>query len=108
MLLQQNEALTGMLLQQNEVFILDEPFNGVDIQSNMLIQEIIKHLKQQGKIVLIASHIFASLQNLCDVLHLIQDGRISKTAIPEDFKKIEQQMSQNFLEDKVEQFKAWM
>lgn len=101
-------ALTGMLLQLNEVFILDEPFNGVDIQSNMLIQAIIKHLKKQGKIILIASHIFASLHALCDVLHLIKNGSIAYTANPADFKNIEQQMSQNFLEDKVQQFKAWI
>ena len=30
-------ALTAILLQKNDVFILDEPFNGVDIQSNILI-----------------------------------------------------------------------
>ncbi len=101
-------ALTGMLLQQNQVFILDEPFNGVDIQSNMLIQEIIKHLKNQGKIILIASHIFASLNALCDVLHFIQNGYIANTATRGDFKQIEQQMSQNFLNDKVEQFKSWL
>jgi len=34
-------ALTAILLQQNEYFILDEPFNGVDIQSNLIITEII-------------------------------------------------------------------
>jgi len=101
-------ALTSILLQQNEVIILDEPFNGVDIQSNILIQEIIKYLKKQGKIILIASHIFASLQSLCDVLHLIQDGSIKETAIPPDFEKIEQQMSQKFLVSKVDQFKAWL
>ena len=34
-------ALTAILLQKNEVFILDEPFNGVDIQSNIVIKEIV-------------------------------------------------------------------
>jgi len=34
-------AFTAILLQKNDVFILDEPFNGVDIQSNILITEII-------------------------------------------------------------------
>lgn len=95
-------ALTGILLQNNEVYILDEPFNGVDIQSNMLIQAIIKRLKEQGKIILIASHIFATLNTLCDVLHLIQNGQITETATPNDFKKLEAQMAQNFMADKVD------
>lgn len=34
-------ALTAILLQGNDCFILDEPFNGVDIQSNIIIAEII-------------------------------------------------------------------
>ena len=34
-------ALTAILMQENSVFILNEPFNGVDIQSNILISEII-------------------------------------------------------------------
>lgn len=101
-------ALTGILLQNNEVYILDEPFNGVDIQSNMLIQAVIKHLKEQGKIIIIASHIFATLHSLCDVLHLIEEGNIQETASPDNFRRIEKQMSQNFLEDKVNLLKEWL
>ena len=41
-------ALFAVLLQENEVFILDEPFNGVDIQSNIIITEIIHELKRLG------------------------------------------------------------
>mgnify|MGYP006133164485 FL=1 len=39
-------ALTAILLQKNDVFILDEPFNGVDIHSNLIIVEIIKRFKK--------------------------------------------------------------
>lgn len=47
-------ALTAILLQENELFILDEPFNGVDIQSNLIITEIINKLKYLGKTVIIS------------------------------------------------------
>ena len=53
-------ALTALLLQENEVFILDEPFNGVDIQSNLVIAEIIKKLKILKKTVISSSHIFST------------------------------------------------
>ncbi|MEZ5059028.1 MAG: ATP-binding cassette domain-containing protein [Saprospiraceae bacterium] len=46
-------AFMAILLQKNEVFILDEPFNGVDIQSNILITELILKLKSLGKTVII-------------------------------------------------------
>ncbi len=45
----------GILLQNNDFFILDEPFNGVDIHSNIIITEIIHQLKSLGKIVVISS-----------------------------------------------------
>jgi ABC-2 type transport system ATP-binding protein len=49
--------------QENKFFILDEPFNGVDIQSNIIITEIIIKLKELGKTILISSHIFSTLND---------------------------------------------
>ena len=60
--MQKKLAITGLLLQKNEVFILDEPFNGVDISSNMIIQEILIRLKQLNKTVIFSSHIFSTLR----------------------------------------------
>jgi len=51
-------AFTALLLQENKLFILDEPFNGVDIHSNIIITEIIQKLKEMGKTIIISSHIF--------------------------------------------------
>jgi ABC-2 type transport system ATP-binding protein len=65
-------AITAILLQKNDYFILDEPFNGVDIQSNIIITEIIHKLKELGKIVLISSHIFSTLSATCDEIHLLK------------------------------------
>ena len=44
-------ALTAVLLQKNQVFILDEPFNGVDIQSNMMIEKIIMAITSKQPIL---------------------------------------------------------
>lgn len=87
-------ALFGILLQKNDVFILDEPFNGVDIQSNMLIIDIIEQLKQSGKTLLISSHIFSTLSCLCDSILVLDNGRISKTVTPENFAELEHNMKQ--------------
>lgn len=87
-------ALLGILLQKNEIFILDEPFNGVDIQSNMMIVDIINQLKQSGKTILIASHIFSTLSTLCDSILVLDSGKISKTVYPENFHDLEQDMKQ--------------
>ena len=74
-------ALTAILLQRNEYFILDEPFNGVDIESNMLLTEIIHTLKKLGKTVIISSHIFSTLSDTCDEINLLSEGSIKPPPI---------------------------
>lgn len=87
-------AITGILLQKNDVFIFDEPFNGVDIQSNMLIQDLLQKLKHHGKTILISSHVFSTLAQTCDVLHHLKEGRIHRTALPDEFGSVEADMAQ--------------
>jgi len=97
-------ALTGVLLQNNEIFILDEPFNGVDIQSNIIIKELLKKLKEKGKIVLLSSHIFSTLQDTCDHLHYLKAGKIKKSLKKENFKIIENLMKDAALGEKIRNF----
>lgn len=85
-------SLMAILLQQNEVFILDEPFNGVDIQSNILITSIIKRLKEKGKTILISSHIFSTLKDTCDHIFLLQKGNITREVNPLQFDDLENEM----------------
>jgi ABC-2 type transport system ATP-binding protein len=85
-------ALLGVLLQQNDILILDEPFNGVDIQSNIIITEIIAELKRLGKTVLISSHIFSTLSGSCDEIHLLREGRFVRSVGPADYAGLEEEM----------------
>lgn len=85
-------AFLAILLQQNDFFILDEPFNGVDIHSNILITGIIHQLKELGKTVVISSHIFSTLNDTCDEIHLLKDGVFVKKVHREAFAQLEQEM----------------
>jgi ABC-2 type transport system ATP-binding protein len=85
-------ALTAILIQKNNLFILDEPFNGVDIQSNIIITEIIHRLKELNKTVIISSHIFSTLNETCDAIFVLKNGEISEKVLKEDFKKLELEM----------------
>jgi ABC-2 type transport system ATP-binding protein len=95
-------ALTGILLQDNKYFILDEPFNGVDIQSNIIITEIIHTLKAIGKTVIISSHIFSNLHDTCDEIHLLSNGCFLKSVQKADFAALETEMKQLTIGNKVE------
>ena len=87
-------ALTAILLQKNDVFILDEPFNGVDIHSNLIIVEIIKRFKKLEKTVIISSHIFSTLADTCDEIYLMKNGEITKKVKQVDFINLETEMKE--------------
>ena len=85
-------ALMGVLIQKNDFYILDEPFNGVDIQSNIIITEIIKELKSLNKTVIISSHIFSTLNDTCDEIYLLKNGQFTKRVTKDKFSELEQEM----------------
>jgi ABC-2 type transport system ATP-binding protein len=87
-------ALLGILLQKNDVFVLDEPFNGVDLQSNLMIGQIILRLRDLGRTVLVSSHILSTLADTCDFISLLREGRLEKTFSREEFAGIESKMAQ--------------
>ncbi len=87
-------ALTGVLLQQNRYFILDEPYNGVDIQSSYAITDIITGLRARGAVVLISSHIFSTLKDTCDELLLLQDHRLEPPVQRTEFEAFEERFRQ--------------
>lgn len=97
-------ALTAILLQGNEYFILDEPFNGVDIQSNMLITAIIHRLRQLDKTVIISSHIFSTLGENCDEIYLLSNGKLSEAVQKENFPALELKMKAAVTGNKIEKF----
>jgi ABC-2 type transport system ATP-binding protein len=95
-------ALTAILMQENKYYILDEPFNGVDIQSNIILTEIVKKLKGLDKIVIISSHIFSTLSDTCDEIHLLRKGEQIKTVQQSEFKNLEDEMKAVIIGNKIE------
>jgi ABC-2 type transport system ATP-binding protein len=95
-------ALAAILLQENDLFILDEPFNGVDIQSNLIITEIIKKLKELEKTVIISSHIFSTLADTCDEINLMKNGEIIRRVKNQDFNNLETEMKEFTVGNRIE------
>ena len=95
-------ALLAIMLQGNECFILDEPFNGVDIHSNILIVDLIHKLKELRKTVIVSSHIFSTLSDTCDEIYLQKDGEIIKKVLRENFCALEQEMREFTIGNKID------
>ncbi|TSE06467.1 ATP-binding cassette domain-containing protein [Aquimarina algiphila] len=95
-------ALTAILLQNNDVFILDEPFNGVDIHSNIIINQVLSKLKELDKIIILSSHIFSTLHQTCDYLHYLKKGSIERSVDKTNFDSIEKEMQTSGIEARID------
>ena len=71
-------AILGALHLDRPVLLLDEPMNGLDLASVRVLEAIVKHLGDQGRTVLITSHVLGPLITVCDHIHLLQHGRFTR------------------------------
>lgn len=90
-------ALFAILLQDVPYYIFDEPFNGIDFQSSVLVFDIIKALKQRGKTVIMSSHIYTTLTQTCDEICLLEDGNFKQQVLKTDFDALEKSMHQEIV-----------
>ena len=71
----QKVALVVALSSHAELFLLDEPTAGLDPLMETVFQECILTMADQGKTVLLSSHILAEVEKLCDRVTIIRHGR---------------------------------
>ena len=74
-------ALISLLLQDNDLYILYEPFNGVDLYGCIQLKRIIRELNAKGKTVIISSHLVNAIYALCDEIDFLDDHTIRKRYI---------------------------
>lgn len=85
-------ALLGILKQNKSVMILDEPFNGLDIETCRIIRMILLRLKEKEKTIIITSHIIETLTNLCDYIHYLDNGIIQYSKDSKGFSEFEREV----------------
>jgi ABC-2 type transport system ATP-binding protein len=78
-------AILAILKLNREILILDEPFNGLDLETTELVKKIIHKLRKQGKTILLTSHVFELLMGVCDEIHLLEAGSITNHVEQKDF-----------------------
>jgi ABC-2 type transport system ATP-binding protein len=86
---QKKLALLGILKQNRPIIILDEPFNGLDLESAKVLETIILRLKEKNKTIFISSHILNPLFNLCDTIHHLADGNFKRSYLPDEFNELD-------------------
>ena len=75
---QRTKVLLGkLLLEKPDILLLDEPTVGLDsVIRNELLDEMREYMNQDGRAILISSHISSDLEGLCDDFYFIQNGKI--------------------------------
>ena len=71
----QKLGIVQALMENPDMIVLDEPFNGIDFECT---EELLKEEKQKNKIILLASHIENDLNDLCDEIFEVDNGNILK------------------------------
>jgi ABC-2 type transport system ATP-binding protein len=74
--MQQRLSIARVLLHDPKVLLMDEPASGLDPRARIEIRELLKELKRMGKTILISSHILHELAELCNMVGIIERGRL--------------------------------
>lgn len=74
------------LLNDPKVIFLDEPTNGLDPANARIIKDIILELKAEGKTVFISTHLMGDVEQLCDEVAFIAEGKVLEISTPKDLK----------------------
>lgn len=71
----QKVALVAALASQADLLILDEPTSGLDPLKEAVFQECVLEARDDGRTVMLSSHILAEVESLCDHVTIIRKGR---------------------------------
>ncbi|HYO76217.1 MAG TPA: ATP-binding cassette domain-containing protein [Thermoanaerobaculia bacterium] len=73
---QQKVQLIGTLLHDPELIILDEPQSGLDPVNMVLVRNLLRELRQEGKTILLSTHMMAEAEKMADEIILIHRGQV--------------------------------
>ncbi|MFD1824215.1 MULTISPECIES: ABC transporter ATP-binding protein [Mumia] len=71
----QKVALVAGLAADTELLLLDEPTSGLDPLMDEVFREAVQEVREQGRTVLLSSHILGEVEALCDRVTIIREGR---------------------------------
>ena len=76
--MRQKLAIAQALMEAPDIYLMDEPFNGLDKTSTAAIQKLFMELRAQGKTFLLVSHHPSDISSLCDDVYAMENGGISR------------------------------
>jgi ABC-2 type transport system ATP-binding protein len=89
-------CLLALILQDSDIYIFDEPFNGLDLDGSLILKKWIKDNKNH-KTTILSLHITSVLTEVCDEIHYIHAGRIVNKYVGNTTEEIEQDITDKFI-----------
>ncbi len=74
--MKQKLGIAQTIMENQDIVLLDEPFNALDFQTNNDVMRMLLELKEEGKTLLITSHQHDYLERLCDRIYIITEKKL--------------------------------
>ena len=82
--MRQRFAIAQAIMEDPGILILDEPMNGLDKNGVEVIRRLLLQMKQENKLIILASHNREDIDVLCDEVYEMEDGELLKTSFAGD------------------------
>jgi ABC-2 type transport system ATP-binding protein len=84
--MKQKVGIVCAFMHAPDVLVLDEPTNGLDPLMQSIFIDLIMEEKQAGKTILLSSHMFEEVEDTCDRIAIIKQGRLVTIVDPDDIR----------------------
>ncbi len=84
--MKQKTAIVAALMGDRDILILDEPTTGLDPLMRETFLDLIREEKSKGRTIFMSSHIFEEIEDVCDRMAIINDGKIQNVVNLSDFR----------------------
>ena len=74
--MRQKVQLASALLHNPELIVLDEPFSGLDVSAGLMLRSVIKTLADEGRTILMSSHVIEVVEQMCTDVVILADGKV--------------------------------
>ena len=74
--MKQKTSLVISLVHDPDIIIFDEPTNGLDVLTAKVVSDFLVQLKEEGKSIIVSTHLFALVEKICDRVGIIIDGKM--------------------------------
>ena len=74
--MKQKVSLVVSIVHDPDIIIFDEPTNGLDVLTAKVVTDFLRQLREEGKTIIVSTHIFSLIEKLCDRVGIIISGKM--------------------------------